>query len=106
MRLGPQVYVDARERLDVLARYINDCRNKLKYNVRFDKQPEVRGCVCTALCYRCHGGGDVIAWPLSRLCEQQKRALVVALRRIEAGEELYVNYGRFYWVKTKGNRLS
>ena len=41
MRLGPQVYVDARECMDVLARFINDCRNPVKHNVTFVKQPEV-----------------------------------------------------------------
>ncbi|GLE07115.1 hypothetical protein PINS_up017061 [Pythium insidiosum] len=29
---------------------------------------------------------------------QEDKALVIALRDIEAGEELYVDYGRFYWI--------
>ena len=37
MRLGGFTYVDARERPTCLARYINDCRNPLGHNVRFDK---------------------------------------------------------------------
>ena len=47
MRLGPQAYVDARTRSDVLARFINDCRNPAKHNVRFDKQPDVSGVSAT-----------------------------------------------------------
>ena len=63
MRLGAQKYVDARTRLDVAARYINDCRHPLLYNVTFDKRP------------------------------QEDQALVVALQNIRAGEELFVDYG-------------
>lgn len=36
---------------------------------------------------------------------QHQRALVVALRDIAAGEELYVDYGKWYWAKAKGNRI-
>ncbi|DAZ98551.1 TPA: hypothetical protein N0F65_007050 [Lagenidium giganteum] len=68
MKLGDGKYVDARECPDVLARYINDCRRKNAYNVTFEKRP------------------------------QEDKALVVALRDIEVDEELYVDYGRFYWV--------
>ena len=75
MRLGAQVYVDARTRLDVAARYINDCRHPLLYNVRFDKRPE------------------------------EEQALVVATRDIHAGEELFVDYGWKYWLALKGKRL-
>jgi hypothetical protein len=76
MRLGPQVYVDARECLDVASRYINDCRNPAKHNVCFDKYPD--SC----------------------------KALVVSLRDISPGEELYVDYGRWYWLGSeKGTKL-
>lgn len=69
MKLGNGTYVDARTRPDVLARYINDCRGRLGgYNVVFDKQPDMA------------------------------RALVVALRDIAEGEELFVDYGRMYWL--------
>ncbi|KAF0686808.1 Aste57867_21405 [Aphanomyces stellatus] len=68
MRLGNGVYVDARDSLDVMARYINDCRSKGVHNVVFDKQPE------------------------------QQVALVRALHDIEPGEELFADYGRWYWL--------
>lgn len=68
MRLGPQVYVDAGPRLEVAARYINDCRNPLLFNVAFDKRPD------------------------------QQCALVVATRDLDEGEEIFANYGKFYWV--------
>lgn len=70
-----QNYIDARTTLQVVARYINDCRNPALYNVVFDKKPE------------------------------EGHALVVATRNIAAGEELYASYGKWYWVKTKGTRL-
>ena len=68
MRLGPQCYVDALNRGDVPARYINDCRNPLLHNVYFDKRPEDR------------------------------QAHVTAIRTIEKGEELFVDYGKRYWA--------
>lgn len=45
-------------------RYINDCRNSSLYNVTFQKLP------------------------------LEKKALVVALKDIEEGQEIYVDYGR------------
>jgi len=70
MRLGPQCYVDARPCPLVLARYINDPINPAGYNVRFDKLPDA----------------------------DPPRALVVAIRSILAGEELFANYGKWYWA--------
>lgn len=68
MKLGEGIYIDAKQCVHVLARYINDSRCAREYNVRFHKLP----------------------W--------EHKAQVIALRDIEAGEELYVDYGRFYWV--------
>mmetsp|Transcript_46018 Transcript_46018/g.92022 ORF Transcript_46018/g.92022 Transcript_46018/m.92022 type:complete len:197 (+) Transcript_46018:25-615(+) len=68
MRLGPQTYIDLRHEFHVVARFINDCRVPGRYNVAFEKRPE------------------------------EGRALAVALRDIEAGEELYADYGRWYWL--------
>mmetsp|Transcript_13978 Transcript_13978/g.21760 ORF Transcript_13978/g.21760 Transcript_13978/m.21760 type:complete len:94 (+) Transcript_13978:212-493(+) len=68
MRLGPQVYIDLREDVNTLARYINDCRNPKYYNVSFEKRPD------------------------------EGKALVVATRDIEKGEEVFVDYGRMYWA--------
>lgn len=69
MRLGGGAFVDARQTPWVLARFINDCRGRMGgYNVRFDKRP---------------GEG---------------RADVVAVRDIRAGEELFADYGRLYWL--------
>jgi SET domain len=67
-KLGDGKYVDALHCHNVLARYINDCRCKSGYNVVFCK--------------------DAV----------QEKADVVALRNIQPGEELYADYGRFYWV--------
>ncbi|RLN49955.1 hypothetical protein BBJ28_00019985 [Nothophytophthora sp. Chile5] len=69
MKLGDGKYVDALHSPQVLARYINDCLGRRGgFNVRFEKQPS---------------GG---------------KADVVALRDIQPGEELYVDYGRMYWL--------
>ena len=76
MRLGEQTYVDARSHPHIMARYINDCRNAMLYNVRFDKRPA------------------------------ERRALVVATRRIVEGDELFVDYGRIYWASESPSRLS
>ena len=50
------------------ARYINDCRHPGHYNVRFDKRPQ-------------EGWADV-----------------VATTDVEKGDELFANYGRWYWL--------
>lgn len=96
MRLGEQNYVDAKHHPDVLARYasrsfegyadkswltsrvclgplryINDCIVKEGHNVIFEKQPE------------------------------NNRALVRALRDIAVGEEIFVDYGKWYWAGSK-----
>ncbi|OQS07026.1 hypothetical protein THRCLA_20233 [Thraustotheca clavata] len=68
MRLGKGVYIDARDHPDVIARYINDCRSKGVHNVAFEKDPI------------------------------KKRAIVRAIRPIAPNEELYVNYGTWYWL--------
>jgi SET domain-containing protein len=81
MRIGEQCYIDARlpykreeepegSQRECIARYINDSINPAGYNVRFDKEP------------------DNLPYA---------RALVVALRDIEPGEELFVCYGKRYW---------
>lgn len=70
MRLGPQCYVDAGPCPLVLARYINDPINPAGYNVRFDKLPNA----------------------------DPPQALVVAIRSILAGEELFADYGKWYWA--------
>ena len=75
MRLGSQVYVDAKPHKSVLARYLNDCRNVNLYNVEFVKLPS------------------------------QEKALVIATRNIFRGEELFVDYGKLYWFKKKPKRL-
>lgn len=76
MRLGAFTYVDARESPLCLARYINDCRNPLGYNVVFHKKPADRS------------------------------ADVVALRDIDLGEELFADYGKWYWSGLAPSRLT
>ncbi|EQC28509.1 hypothetical protein SDRG_13837 [Saprolegnia diclina VS20] len=68
MRLGQGVYVDARSRPNVAARYINDCRSRGVHNVVFEKDP--------ALC----------------------QAIVRATRPIAVDDEIYVDYGTWYWL--------
>ena len=76
MRLGEQCYVDALDDLDCVARYINDCRNPLCYNATFDK------------------------------CPTEQIARVVAIRDIDAGEEIYVDYGKWYWLQLNPTRMT
>ncbi len=68
MRLGPQSYVDGKHCIHNLVRYINDCRNEDGYNVEFLKIPE------------------------------KGIARVIATKDVEAGHELFVRYGKFYWL--------
>lgn len=75
MRLGPQVYVDPCDDETVLGRYINDPRNRFLQNVVFDKRPE------------------------------EQCAYVVAKRDIAVGEEIFADYGRWYWLTKKPTRL-
>merc|ERR1712137_621387 len=96
MRLGENIYIDAKNPIvtekrndddsfdikskgieeEIKARYINDCRNKNGYNVEFIKLPS------------------------------EKKALIRAIRDIEINEELFVDYGKWYWASIKGNRLT
>jgi hypothetical protein len=76
MRLGPQEYVDAKDNLLCRARYINDCRNKFGHNAVFVKHP--------------HLG----------------LAEVVAARVVDAGYEVYADYGPWYWATVPGVALS
>jgi hypothetical protein len=59
----------------VLARYINDCRNANCYNVAFLKSPDER-----------------CAW-------------VLTTRALRPHEEVYADYGRWYWAGKKPKRL-
>lgn len=76
MRLGEQSYVNAEPHMQVFARYMNDCINPAGWNVKFVKMPELG------------------------------YALVVAIRDIKAHEELFVDYGKRYWMLQKPVRLS
>jgi len=64
-------HVDALNHPEVLARYINDSPDRDAINVRFQRLPK------------------------------QRKATVIALRYIKAGEELFVSYGRGYWAKRR-----
>ena len=76
MRLGPQTYIDAKSCLRCIARYINDCRNPLGYNVFYDKRPD------------------------------EKIALVIVMRDIQPGEEIFADYGKWSWATLPSVRLS
>ena len=69
---GLNAHVDAGPHPGVLARYVNDVEGA--YNVRFVKL----------------GAAKTV--------ERPPRALVVALRDVAAGEELYARYGSGYWA--------
>jgi len=53
--------------VNIKARYINDCLETKRYNVKYVLDPKM------------------------------ERAAVVSLRDIKAGEELFVSYGQYYW---------
>ena len=71
-----QKYLDGAQDKQMLARYINDSCTIKYNNVYFDKRPE-----------------DGVAG-------------VVALRDISAGEELLVGYGKWYWMRAPGRKLT
>ncbi|CAF0743883.1 unnamed protein product, partial [Didymodactylos carnosus] len=75
MRLGPQCYVDPSDDVTILGRYINDARNKRYQNVYFDKRPD------------------------------ENCAYVIAKRNIASGEEIYADYGRWYWLSKPATKL-
>lgn len=52
-------------------RYINDCRNPAGYNVKFVKYPDL------------------------------KLAKVITIRPIKRNEEIFVDYGKWYWLSTE-----
>jgi len=66
-------FVDALPTLNVKARFMNDIQNEDQYNVKFEhvQSPEIWHCP------------------------------VVSLRDIEAGEELFLNYGPRYWNESR-----
>ena len=68
MKIGINLYVDAKYTPWVLARYINDPRDSSRVNVMVTK--------------------DVSA----------KQATLKTIRNVQAGEELYIDYGIWYWL--------
>ncbi len=74
MRLGEQKYVDALSHRNVQARYINDCRNSNLYNVKFVKLP------------------------------RENKASVITTRPIYPDEEIFVDYGKWYWAGFTGGK--
>lgn len=68
MELAPGVWIDALRHPTCIARYLNDNIDRNKYNVTWVRRPALL------------------------------IAEVVALRDIEAGEEVYVSYGDEYWT--------
>jgi SET domain-containing protein len=76
MRIGNNCYIDANYSKYSLARYINDCRNIQGYNVMFLK------------------------------CKIEACAWVISLRDISVGEELFVDYGKWYWAGIDKDSIS
>ena len=65
---GPNAHVDASKAFAMPGRYVNDSFDPTRLNARFDKSRKTRS------------------------------ARVVALRNIQAGEEIFASYGRSYWT--------
>ena len=65
---GPNAHVDASKAFAMPGRYVNDSFDASRLNARFDKSKATRS------------------------------ARVVALRDVEAGEEIFASYGRSYWT--------
>ena len=89
MRLGSGVFVDARTRYDVLARYINDCRGPSA--IQSSDDPPRRPTSRPGRDKRCHN----VAFDKR---PDERRARVVAARPVFAGDELYASYGPLYWL--------
>ena len=64
---GLNCHIDAKDHPDVLARYINDARDEARQNAKFVK------------------------------LKVAKKAQVVAIQPIKAGDEIYASYGPVYW---------
>lgn len=64
---GLNVHVDASEAYSIPGRYVNDSGDVSRINAKFVKHPELR------------------------------KATVVAIRRIESGDEIFASYGETYW---------
>ena len=64
---GINCHIDAKDHPEVLGRYINDARDPDLQNSKFVK------------------------------LKSAKKALVVALREIQPGEEIFASYGSVYW---------
>lgn len=62
MRLGPEDYVDAREDVSVLARFINDCCLAAVYNVVFEKRPGEGRALVVATRPICAGEARELVW--------------------------------------------
>ena len=71
-----QNYIDSYENIYSFERYINDCCNMDAYNVTFLKSPS-----------------ECCAW-------------VISCKSIQIGEELFVDYGNWYWIKKNPTKLS
>lgn len=69
MRLAKGISIDAGPFPEIAAKYINDNKNVSQINARFKKEPELY------------------------------RASVIATTSIEKGDEIFVSYGKQYWVK-------
>ena len=68
---GLNCHIDGQHHTEFHARYINDHADPAAINARFVK------------------------------CRKTRKALVVALRDIRAGEEVYCSYGEAYWRAAK-----
>ena len=98
MRLGPQVYVDGRDHPTMLGRYINDSGSISLYNVYFDKRPQD---ACAAVITL----RDVSAGEGWRNLNHHASDAQCLAPSPDTGEELFVPYGKWYWMKHPPTKL-
>ena len=68
IRIGPQCYLNAKDMYHCFFRYMNDVRVTRDYNASFYKDMK------------------------------RKQVNVIATRDLKANEEIYVDYGKWYWI--------
>jgi SET domain-containing protein len=106
MRLGEQNYVDSRDTPLCMGRYINDCRNLAGYNARFDKRPSLNRADVVSF-ISLHSKDDHTSYADLYTYLYFLSSCKVATRVIFPDEEIFVDYGKWYWASGQpSSRLS